>query len=262
MTTSLTGMAIYQSVNQPRSSRVSYHMSLLTAEAKSRCPRQVDVDTGSSELYISSSSCDRSCNHHNLYEASKSSTAHDLKSQFSLQYSDGSTISGTLYTDDVTIAHYTVGFVHFAHVFPMTCSSLRQRNNYSAALPISTETSTVLSLFQMEYSAWHSRKYRVTVLLSSRPLPPKVPCLAIPLGCISARITQSCTSLEVTTNFTRATSLMWMLPKWYRCAERYFNSVLTFIRCRATGKPSSRLSMSTGQRLLALRMWSSTVAVR
>jgi cathepsin D len=67
----------------------------------------VDVDTGSSEMVISSSGCDRSCSHHKLYDASKSSTAHDFKSQFSLSYSDGSTISGTLYTDDVTIAGYT-----------------------------------------------------------------------------------------------------------------------------------------------------------
>ncbi|KAN0133052.1 Aspartic peptidase domain containing protein [Lactarius tabidus] len=67
----------------------------------------VDTDTGSSEIYISSSGCDRSCNHHKLYDASKSSTAHDFKSQFYLSYSDGSTTNGTLYTDDVTIAGYT-----------------------------------------------------------------------------------------------------------------------------------------------------------
>lgn len=167
------------------------------------------MDTGSSEIYISSSDCDSSCNHHNLYDASKSSTAHDLKSQFSLQYSGGSS-SGTLYTDDVTIAGYTVSLCTSptGTFCPMTCSSHRQRSSYSAVLPMSTETSTVLSSSQMGFLGWHSRKSRVTVLLSSRPSPPRVLCPAIPLGCISAGITQSCTFLEVTTNFTRESSLM------------------------------------------------------
>jgi hypothetical protein len=118
MTTSPTGMALYQSATLPRLSRVSYHMSLLKLQQlKQSRRRTVDTDTGSSEIYISSSGCDRSCNHHKLYDASKSSTAHDFKSQFYLSYSDGSTTNGTLYTDDVTIAGYTVSFVHFTPVF-------------------------------------------------------------------------------------------------------------------------------------------------
>lgn len=68
-------------------------------------------------MYISSSGCDSSCHHHKLYDASKSSTADDFNEQFYLSYADGSTINGTLYTDDVTIAGYTVRFVHFTHVF-------------------------------------------------------------------------------------------------------------------------------------------------
>jgi len=67
----------------------------------------VDVDTGSGDLYLASSACDKSCNKHDMYDASASSTAHDLRTPFYLEYGDGSTVNGTLYTDDITIAGYT-----------------------------------------------------------------------------------------------------------------------------------------------------------
>ncbi|KAF8262385.1 acid protease [Lactarius quietus] len=66
----------------------------------------VDVVTGSSDLYLSSSACDKSCNEHDTYDASASGTAHNLGRRFYLEYGP-SAVNGTLYTDDVTIAGYT-----------------------------------------------------------------------------------------------------------------------------------------------------------
>ena len=68
----------------------------------------MDIDTGSSDLFLPGSTCDGSCNGHILYDASESSTAYDLGTPFFLEYNDGSAVTGMLYTDDVTIAGYTV----------------------------------------------------------------------------------------------------------------------------------------------------------
>ncbi|KAF8266901.1 aspartic peptidase domain-containing protein [Lactarius quietus] len=67
----------------------------------------VQIDTGSSDLFFPSSTCDSTCKGHKLYDASESSTAYGLRSPFYLRYGDGSGVNGTLYTDDVTIAGYT-----------------------------------------------------------------------------------------------------------------------------------------------------------
>ncbi|VDB83061.1 unnamed protein product [Peniophora sp. CBMAI 1063] len=67
----------------------------------------VDFDTGSSDLFLPSSSCGSTCSGHTLYNPSKSSTAKSLGKSFSLAYGDGSTVSGTQYTDTVAIAGLT-----------------------------------------------------------------------------------------------------------------------------------------------------------
>ena len=74
-----------------------------TLERTRQCT--VNFDTGTSDLFLPSSTCDSSCNGHVLYDASESSTAHDLGTPFYSGYG----VNGTLYTDDVTIAGYTVG---------------------------------------------------------------------------------------------------------------------------------------------------------
>ena len=61
----------------------------------------VTFDTGSSDLWVPSSSC-KSCGQHNKYTASKSSQSKKHKGSFQISYGDGSTASGTPYTDTGT----------------------------------------------------------------------------------------------------------------------------------------------------------------
>ncbi|KAH9026780.1 acid protease [Lactarius hengduanensis] len=67
----------------------------------------VNFDTGSSDLFLPSSTCDSSCNGHILYDTSESSTAYDIEAPFVLQYGDGAAVRGTVYADDVSIGGYT-----------------------------------------------------------------------------------------------------------------------------------------------------------
>nr|VWO98977.1 Probable mitochondrial substrate carrier (Putative mitochondrial carrier protein) [Ganoderma boninense] len=73
----------------------------------------VDFDTGSSDLWIPSKSCS-SCGSHAKYNP-----AHSGKKQsgsFSISYGDGSTASGTPYTDTVTVGGVTVTGQYLAAV--------------------------------------------------------------------------------------------------------------------------------------------------
>jgi cathepsin D len=71
-------------------------------------PFTVDFDTGSSDLFVPSTSCDSSCSGHTLYNPTDSSSSRNLGQPFSLAYGDGSTVSGDEYSDDVTIAGLVV----------------------------------------------------------------------------------------------------------------------------------------------------------
>ncbi|OBZ70908.1 Aspartic protease [Grifola frondosa] len=65
----------------------------------------IDFDTGSSDLWVPSSSCTSStCTKKNKYQASSSSTSVKQSGTFSIQYGDGSTVSGPVYTDTVNVA--------------------------------------------------------------------------------------------------------------------------------------------------------------
>ena len=68
----------------------------------------VDFDTGSSDLFVPSSSCGSTCEGHKVYDPSVSSTSRRLGHSFSLAYGDGSTVYGEQYTDDVTISGLVV----------------------------------------------------------------------------------------------------------------------------------------------------------
>ncbi|OBZ67135.1 Aspartic protease [Grifola frondosa] len=63
----------------------------------------IDFDTGSSDLWVPSSSCS-SCKGHKTYSPSSSSTSEKQEGTFSISYGDGSTVSGSVYTDTVTVA--------------------------------------------------------------------------------------------------------------------------------------------------------------
>ena len=68
----------------------------------------VDFDTGSSDLFVPSTSCGQTCSGHTQYNSSASLTSQDLKYTFTLTYADGSTVNGKEYTDVVTVAGLTV----------------------------------------------------------------------------------------------------------------------------------------------------------
>ncbi|KAI0709606.1 acid protease [Cerioporus squamosus] len=69
----------------------------------------IDFDTGSSDLWVPSSSCTSStCRSKSRYTASSSSTSAKKSGSFSIEYGDGSTVSGPVYTDTVTVAGVSV----------------------------------------------------------------------------------------------------------------------------------------------------------
>ncbi|KAF7343255.1 Acid protease [Mycena venus] len=60
----------------------------------------IDFDTGSSDLWIPSSSCTSStCSSKSRYKASSSSTSSKKTGTFSIQYGDGSTVQGPVYSE-------------------------------------------------------------------------------------------------------------------------------------------------------------------
>jgi cathepsin D len=67
----------------------------------------VDFDTGSSDLFLPDKNCTSNCTGHTLYNPKASSTSKKLGKTFSLQYGDGSSVSGEQYTDTVKIGGMT-----------------------------------------------------------------------------------------------------------------------------------------------------------
>ncbi|KAH8923790.1 acid protease [Atractiella rhizophila] len=65
----------------------------------------IDFDTGSSDLWVPSSSCTSSgCSGHKKYNPSSSSTSQKQSGTFEVAYGDGSVyVSGNIYTDKVTV---------------------------------------------------------------------------------------------------------------------------------------------------------------
>ncbi|EKM60385.1 uncharacterized protein PHACADRAFT_246265 [Phanerochaete carnosa HHB-10118-sp] len=77
----------------------------------------VDFDTGSSDLWVPSSSCTSStCSGKHKYQASSSSTSSKKSGTFSIEYGDGSTVSGPVYTDTVTVAGLIATSQYFSPV--------------------------------------------------------------------------------------------------------------------------------------------------
>ena len=73
----------------------------------------IDFDTGSSDLWVPSSDCSSSvCSKKTKYDASSSSTSSKKSGTFSIQYGDGSTVSGPIYTDTGAL------FVAFSYFIP------------------------------------------------------------------------------------------------------------------------------------------------
>ena len=80
-------------------------------------PRQpfiIDFDTGSSDLWVTSSSCNSNlCQGKNKYDHSKSNTSKVESGTFSVQYSDNSTVKGGIYTDTVFVGGIEVKNQYF-----------------------------------------------------------------------------------------------------------------------------------------------------
>ncbi|KAI0356590.1 protease [Trametes cingulata] len=75
----------------------------------------VDFDTGSSDLWVPSSSCDK-CGLHQTYDPSLSSTAASRNGTFEIEYGDGSSASGPIFTDTVTVGGKNVTGQYFSAV--------------------------------------------------------------------------------------------------------------------------------------------------
>ncbi|KAF4602317.1 hypothetical protein EYR40_005522 [Pleurotus pulmonarius] len=67
----------------------------------------VDFDTGSSDLFLPASNCAVNCAGHTLWTTTASSTSRNAGRSFSLAFGDGSTVSGTVFSDTVTVAGLT-----------------------------------------------------------------------------------------------------------------------------------------------------------
>jgi len=83
----------------------------------------IDFDTGSSDLWVPSSDCTSSvCSSKNTYSASASSTSAAQSGTFTIQYGDGSSVSGPIYSDTVDVAGITVTNQFFSPVTTLSSS--------------------------------------------------------------------------------------------------------------------------------------------
>lgn len=60
----------------------------------------IDFDTGSSDLWVPNASGCKGCNGKSTYKSSASTTSKSKSGSFSIEYGDGSTVSGPVFTDD------------------------------------------------------------------------------------------------------------------------------------------------------------------
>ncbi|KAL1745063.1 aspartic peptidase domain-containing protein [Schizophyllum fasciatum] len=83
----------------------------------------IDFDTGSSDLWVPSSDCSSSvCSQKHSYDASSSSSGDKASGKFQIQYGDGSTVSGPVYKDTVTVAGVRAKEQYFSPVTTLSSS--------------------------------------------------------------------------------------------------------------------------------------------
>jgi hypothetical protein len=69
---------------------------------------EANFDTGSSDTFLPSLSCNVDCDGHARYDPSASDTSVDLNKNFTLTYEERSSVSGEQYNDALSIAGFTV----------------------------------------------------------------------------------------------------------------------------------------------------------
>jgi cathepsin D len=97
----------------------------------------VQLDTGSSDLFIPGVDCDSTCDGHNRYDPSLSSTTQYVGGSVNLDYGGGtvsSAASVNRYNDTVTIAGYTVCVITFGCAEVTNDSIIRLLNRCLAQL--------------------------------------------------------------------------------------------------------------------------------
>ncbi|KAI9068283.1 acid protease [Trametes sanguinea] len=83
----------------------------------------IDFDTGSSDLWVPSVNCTSSnCSKKDKYNPASSSSGSLKSGKFSIAYGDGSTVSGPVYTDTVTVAGITAKNQYFSPVNTISTS--------------------------------------------------------------------------------------------------------------------------------------------
>ncbi|CAE6444159.1 unnamed protein product [Rhizoctonia solani] len=120
-----TGKALFANLETPLEKRQNEALTdesgeLWAGEITIGTPSQsflVDFDTGSADIWVPNSSCNSGgCSGHNSYNPSASSTSQSQSGDFSIEYGDGSTSSGPIYTDTVTVAGLTATNQYFSAV--------------------------------------------------------------------------------------------------------------------------------------------------
>ncbi|KAG8692026.1 Type I transmembrane sorting receptor [Ceratobasidium sp. 395] len=77
----------------------------------------IDFDTGSADLWVPNLACPtEGCKSHKTFDVSKSSTVKPQSGNFSISYGDGSSSSGPIFTDTVSMAGLTVPEQFFSAV--------------------------------------------------------------------------------------------------------------------------------------------------
>ncbi|KAH7322101.1 acid protease [Rhizoctonia solani] len=101
-----SSISLFERQNEPLESKMND--TLWAGQIEIGTPPQpfiIDFDTGSSDLWVPSSSCvEERCTSKNTYDASKSSSSKIQNGEFRITYGDGSGVSGPVYADTVTVA--------------------------------------------------------------------------------------------------------------------------------------------------------------
>ena len=129
----------------------------------------IDFDTGSSDLWVPNSKCTSSvCRGKHTYKSTSSSTSKSQKGTFQIQYGDGSTVSGPVYQDTVTVAGVTAKNQYFSPV--TTLSDSFSNDPIDGILGLAYPTISNLNTVCLCPPARHHPLHSLTYLIPPGPL--------------------------------------------------------------------------------------------